>query len=532
MISRLITIAFVLSLGMALSGGIAGPSAHSQETTDATKTKSRIKPIVIPKAGRSALGGTLAPIFAEDATPEPPVRIKRIILHEEGKPARAIKVPARDLTGNWTIAEDSKGGRVPIKDRQLRMKSGGDGSLIAEFVKGADCPTGSGRRAHYIKGNLSGNSLSGTIELCPSAAFITKCGDESVYTTRFQAEVRDANTIAGRYTATGYRIEADGCVKDSYYESKETFLLKRQDIGTQATALQADPPPECAPSPQVEERMVPGGGETPTDSELSGDPVNLNAYCLAKHGEGAEALLLNKQDAYSWKCIGGTPTALHTIDVDKACMMQNPFSTAELGNRCDPYSWSCSKLVPRKLVYVRLDAIELIPAFHTTVLEGQGEVTFYFTARHASPRCSGPEYGAGNRTCGEWEYKKSVKINTDDFGIPNPFRIEINNWVFPFYLYDGSSLQIDFWAIEKDPFVDDECGLTSGSAVIIPVRETFTESDNWGIGGRTIGCRGKGHGNYFGNPYGPFDGSDDPDAYYNPAIPASTAYYTILDMPQ
>lgn len=471
-------------------------------------------------------GSALAPIVAGDATPKPPVRIKRIILHQEGKPARAIELPAQrpdavpgstaitatgaawDLTGNWTIAEDSRSGRVPIQDRQLRIKSARDGSFVAEFAEGADCPTGSGRRTHYINGNLSGNLLSGSIELCPSAAFISKCGGESAYTTGFQAELRDANTIEGRYTTTGYRIEAGGCVKDSNYDSNNTFLLERRETGTLAAVSEWDPSVECAPSPQIGERVVPAGMETPTDSEVSGDPVDLNAYCLATHGEGAEALLLNKQDAYSWKCIVGSPSALHPIDVEKACMMQNPFTTAELGNRCDPYSWSCTKLPVRKLVYIRLDAIE----FQLPGLNEAPDLSVYFTARHASPRCSGTEYGDGNHTCGEWEYKLSEKLDPG-----GSLYIEITGWVYPFYLYEGSVLQIDFWAKEKDLFFDDYCGFVRGNTVIVPARRTFTESDNWGIGGKVISCRGKQTGSFRSSA----------------SLRLSrTAEYTILDIPQ
>lgn len=468
------------------------PAVTDQESAPARRSQSspppRIKKIITHREG--------------EKPEEPPIQIKSITLREEGKPARTVEIEnvrpsvapdalttlssadIRDLSGIWVIEQDSRAGRAPIQDRQIRMRSGGDGSFVAEFVNGTNCPTGSGQRKHYIKGNLSGNLLSGSIEVCPSAAFITKCGDESVYTTGFQAELRNANTIEGRYTATGYRIEAGGCVKDSSYDGDYTFLLERQETGTRVAALpevanpQWDPAWACAPSPQLEERVVPGGGETP-DSEVSGEPVNFNAYCLAKYGEGADALLLDKQDAYRWQCIGGSPLALHTIDVDRVCAFQNHTTTAALGDRCDPYSWSCTKL-PVTLIYFRLDNFIRSGSGFLFFSEGDLELKIDMSVKLWSPRCSG--------LCEVWKY------TIIDQEIGGPMIDHDIDSVHPFYLYDGSSLWAEIRGTEEDWLFDDTC---YGSIVF-----RFHQLDDWGNERGILIC----HSNS-DNPYNSFNDS-------------------------
>lgn len=63
--------------------------------------------------------------------------------------------------------------------------------------------------------------------------------------------------------------------------------------------------------------------------------INVEAYCNYNHDESA--VLLNEQDAYTWRCTDGS-----SISMDLACRQQYGEDWASaLGNRRDAYSWYC-----------------------------------------------------------------------------------------------------------------------------------------------------------------------------------------------
>lgn len=71
-------------------------------------------------------------------------------------------------------------------------------------------------------------------------------------------------------------------------------------------------------------------------------PLNLNQICKANQGADAHAVLLIRQDAYSWRCIDGSGQQ-HSFDLNRDCQtVYGNTSTASLGNRQDAYTWSCS----------------------------------------------------------------------------------------------------------------------------------------------------------------------------------------------
>lgn len=439
-----------------------------------------------------------------------PVRIRSITLHEEGEPDRSIEIEnagqsgvprdmatrstivVSDLTGNWTITGDSRSAAVQIKDRQLLIKTGSDGSLIAAFVSETRCPSGSGQRANYLKGRLRGSSLSGTLDLCPSEGFITRCGDDKVYTTGFQAEVRDTNTIAGRYRTEGARFVTGGCVKDSNFDQEHTFVLKRQDVGAQSATLKKDLPIRCVPASLALKHGVSGDEDTPS-SGYTYHPADLNAYCLAQHGEGAEALLLGNKDAYSWSCIGGSPTALHSISVDDVCKFQNPWSEgAVLGDRCDPYSWSCN-VHESTPVLVRLKKISVSGGLD--IFDQQDlDLTYTAIVSHLSHKCGPPSPYVG--VCESWKHTVTWSGSFEgqiEFELDLARVFHVHKDTNAFDLTRGSVLWIWLEGTEKDWVFDDACGIGYRE-----YPDRFREENNWGIPGGTgwqdyfVECEGGG----------------------------------------
>lgn len=66
--------------------------------------------------------------------------------------------------------------------------------------------------------------------------------------------------------------------------------------------------------------------------------VDMQRACNVQH-PGTTARVLNQNDAYSWRCVGG---ATFGIDVNAACANQyRPGVYAGLGSASNPYSWYC-----------------------------------------------------------------------------------------------------------------------------------------------------------------------------------------------
>ena len=172
----------------------------------------------------------------------------------------------------------------------------------------------------------------------------------------------------------------------------------------------------------------------------------------------------------------------------KVCRWQyGPWARAGLGRRNDPYSWYCH-LPPSTKVALHIQNVEV---WEDGDYRSEGELHFFFAARHLSPKCSGKLYRVGGRsyrTCKEWPHDKRKNSKGR--------RTVSINYTFPHVnLHDGDAFQIDWYAKEYDPLnVTQKCGTLSGDAVIIPVRKTFTSEDNWGIGPychrRAVRCGG------------------------------------------
>lgn len=67
---------------------------------------------------------------------------------------------------------------------------------------------------------------------------------------------------------------------------------------------------------------------------------NIDQYCKANVGPHSRAIMLNRGDAYSWRCASGG--SLVSVSVDDLCRQQfgrNYRST--MLNRGDAYSWRC-----------------------------------------------------------------------------------------------------------------------------------------------------------------------------------------------
>jgi len=69
--------------------------------------------------------------------------------------------------------------------------------------------------------------------------------------------------------------------------------------------------------------------------------MDLNAYCAYKYGSGAQVVLGDRGDAYSWSCqrrdsyVGG-------LDMGEVCRLQfRDLPHVVMGNRWDAYSWRC-----------------------------------------------------------------------------------------------------------------------------------------------------------------------------------------------
>jgi len=70
------------------------------------------------------------------------------------------------------------------------------------------------------------------------------------------------------------------------------------------------------------------------------ESVSMDGYCKTHYGSRARAVMLDRDDAYSWRCqVGGS---YYNISVQQACQEQYDQNwVAEVGDRNDAYSWSC-----------------------------------------------------------------------------------------------------------------------------------------------------------------------------------------------
>lgn len=392
------------------------------------------------------------PVLAQEPEVEKkPVRIRSITLHEEGEPDRSIEIEnagqsgvprdvatsstidISDLTGNWTLTEDSGGG-MSNDAPHIRIRQSSDGSLVAEFPTETRCPAGSGQRTQYLQGKLDGNLLSGTIDRCSSAAFIEKCGNAGVYTTAFRADVRDADTIVGRYTATGYRIGSGGCVEDSNYDGDETFVLRRDDsqVASGASGLTeetAADPPQCR-------------------------PLDLDRYCRDKYGNEFSSVLIDPKGAYDWRCTPGlqrNSPQLRDVNVVEACQAQHgPLAIPKTGNASDGYSWCC-ELPPNTPIRVYLRRINVYGNGDTV---GRGNIELSFKVILGAKYCGGRSVrGYSNYfVCDEWN--NTVRRKIDDN----------RSWAIRYTtpaigVTADSALFIEWMAAEDDTLSgDDRCG--------------------------------------------------------------------------
>lgn len=71
-----------------------------------------------------------------------------------------------------------------------------------------------------------------------------------------------------------------------------------------------------------------------------GRPLDIDRYCKLLYGNGSSAVMLNRGDAYSWRCnkVGN----LVSIDMNNVCQRENGQGyQATVVNRADAYSWQC-----------------------------------------------------------------------------------------------------------------------------------------------------------------------------------------------
>ena len=72
----------------------------------------------------------------------------------------------------------------------------------------------------------------------------------------------------------------------------------------------------------------------------AGSSVSMDGYCKAHYGSSARAVMLDRNDAYSWRCSYNGD--YYNISVQDACQEQYDGNwVAILGDRDDAYSWSC-----------------------------------------------------------------------------------------------------------------------------------------------------------------------------------------------
>ena len=77
---------------------------------------------------------------------------------------------------------------------------------------------------------------------------------------------------------------------------------------------------------------------SPASAATSLGGVDMQRACNVQH-PGSTATVLNQTDAYSWRCVGG---ATYGINVSAACANQYwPGAYAGLGSTTNPYSWYC-----------------------------------------------------------------------------------------------------------------------------------------------------------------------------------------------
>lgn len=69
---------------------------------------------------------------------------------------------------------------------------------------------------------------------------------------------------------------------------------------------------------------------------------NIDQYCKTNVGSGSRAVMLNRGDAYSWRC--SSQGGLLNVSVDDLCRQQfGRGYRAVMLNRGDAYSWRCRR---------------------------------------------------------------------------------------------------------------------------------------------------------------------------------------------
>ena len=72
----------------------------------------------------------------------------------------------------------------------------------------------------------------------------------------------------------------------------------------------------------------------------AGSSVSMDGYCKTHYGSSARAVMLDRNDAYSWRC--SYKGSYYNISVDEVCQEQYDGNwVAVMGDREDAYSWTC-----------------------------------------------------------------------------------------------------------------------------------------------------------------------------------------------
>jgi hypothetical protein len=79
---------------------------------------------------------------------------------------------------------------------------------------------------------------------------------------------------------------------------------------------------------------------TASSGSVNYAPVSIDGYCQLTGGGQSHAVMLSRDDAYSWRCTN--PSGQSGVSVDDACRQQyGSQSHSALANRNDAYAWSC-----------------------------------------------------------------------------------------------------------------------------------------------------------------------------------------------
>jgi hypothetical protein len=75
-------------------------------------------------------------------------------------------------------------------------------------------------------------------------------------------------------------------------------------------------------------------------SDVEAKAQNIDAYCKTTYGSSSTAIMLDRNDAYSWRCTSGTQQL--GVNVETLCHQQfGQTQHATMLNRGDAFSWRC-----------------------------------------------------------------------------------------------------------------------------------------------------------------------------------------------